>query len=176
MTNNKKAKIRVNELVAKYNLKRTDEEKVEYLRNVIEIKDRQNYSSIVALANMIVERSCMDKSGNVNVDSCMRYMMYVYTVIDTYTNVILEPSNWSYEFDQLDKYGLVDMLLSMIPESELNRLKRTVDLRMNDFMINHNNVLNFINEKFEELKPFIGENLNQFIAYASQVVQETMEK
>ena len=172
---NKKRKITVNELIAKYNLKRSDEEKYKYLQDTIDIVQHVDYSNIIALADMIVERSCLDKNGNLNVDSCMKYMLYVYTLIDKYTNVVADASNWSYEYDQLEKYGLIDFIISMIPEREVNKLNKTVSMKTADLIENNNNIYNFLSKRFEELKPFIGENLNKFIEYSMNTVQETIE-
>lgn len=172
---NKKRKITVKELVAKFNLKRTEDEKWRYLEDTLEITQHMEYSSVIALADMIVERSCLDKNGNLNVDSCMKYMLYVYTLIDKYTNVVADASNWSYEYDQLEKYGLIDFIISMIPEKEVNKLNKTISMKTSDMIENNNNMYNFLSKRFEELKPFIGENLNKFIEYALNTVQETVE-
>lgn len=174
--NNKKRNITVNELITKFNLKRDEQGKWGFLNEHIDAVQHMDYSSVVALADMIVNRSCLDKEGNIKIDSCMKYLLYVFTLFNSYTNVTVDASNWSYEYDQLDKYGLVDMVISMIPEKEVQKLNKTVSMKTNDLIENENNVRNFLNKKFEELKPFIGENLNKFIEYAMSVVQETYEQ
>ena len=48
-------------------------------------------------------------------------------------------------------------------------------MKTSDMIENNNNMYNFLSKRFEELKPFIGENLNKFIEYALNTVQETVE-
>ena len=147
----------IDKLIENY-LKRTSTKmKEEYLKTAIKVKPYIGYGTKVFLANTIINTTCL-KNGRVYIDSCKKYLLYVFSLIDTYTNIEIDSKNWMFQYDRLDSLGLIEPILALIPEKEVITFKTILDMKLDDLMTNRYGV-----------HAYIDEQMNRFSAIAPEI-------
>lgn len=122
-----------------------------YVEGII-IKDKYvDYLVKVTAARDIVSISGFDDDGNIKVNSCKQYTLYVYTLLSHYTNLDIESGDWTVSFDLLEKNDLIEMILSYIPEKELKNFQTVLEMCRNDFMTNNYEIHNFIRSNIDNV-------------------------
>ena len=140
--------ITIDKLIDNY-LKRTSiKMKEEYLKTVIKIKPYVSYGVKIFLADTIIKASCL-KDGRVYIDSCKKYMLYIYALIDTYTNIEINQKEWMSQHDRLDSLGLIEPILALIPEKERSTFKTILDMKLDDLMTNRYGIYAYIDEQMD---------------------------
>ena len=138
----------IDKLVDGY-LKRTSTKmKEEYLKTVIKVKPYIGYGIKIFLADTIIKTSCL-KEGRVYIDSCKKYMLYIYALIDTYTNIEINQKEWMSQHDRLDSLGLIEPILALIPEKERSTFKTILDMKLDDLMTNRYGIYAYIDEQMD---------------------------
>lgn len=162
--------ITIKEFVKKYTEFRNDVSKDGYLKK-IKIIPYVDYLKKVTAAENIAKRTCKNSNGDICVNSPMRYVLFVFTVLQLYTNLIISSEDRVEDFDLLNKNGLIDKIFELIPENELAEFKTILDLSVDDFMTNHyeahafvesqvNRITTVVEKFFEPAVPMF-EKLNQ---------------
>lgn len=143
-----------------------------YLKK-IEINNYIPYGQKTFLANKIVESSSYDKDGYVTINSPSRYIIFIYTLLNSYTNLNMHSESMLDDFDLLNKYGLIDEIVALIPEKEVDEFNKILGMVLDDFMTNHYEIHGYIQDiikkisnvvdgtspqLLEELKKFLGNN------------------
>ena len=142
--------ITVDKLIDGY-LKRTSiKMKEEYLKTVIKIKPYVNYGVKIFLSDTIIKTSCL-KDGRVYIDSCKKYLLYIYALIDTYTNIEINQKDWLFQYDELDSLGLIEPILALISEKERATFKTILDMKLDDLMTNKYGTHAFIEEQVDRV-------------------------
>lgn len=154
----KNKKMTVKDFVAKYTSFNSEKIKENLLKD-IKIKDYIKYERKADLCKALVLASSYDKkedeNGNVisrtfRRDSILEYMMFNLMLVNEYTSIEVNYTNNLEEFNLLNapnitikgendkdiKVGLIDMLLSRIPEREMQEFKMILDLTKRDLMQN----------------------------------------
>lgn len=139
-------------LVENYNKRTSTKMKEEFLKSQIKIIPYVEYGTKMFLADQIVNTSCI-KNDNVHIDSCKKYVLYIYTLIKYWTNIDIKETDLLNQYDTLDKYGLVEEILGLIPEKEVVTFKSILDMKQNDLMTNKYENHAFIKEELEKLYP-----------------------
>lgn len=142
--------ITIDKLIDGY-LKRTSVKiREEYLKVVIKVKPYVGYGTKIFLADTIIKTSCLN-DGQIYIDSCKKYLLYIYTLIDTYTNIELNQKDLMIQYDRLDSIGLIEPILALIPEKERATFKTILDMKQDDLMTNRYGVHAFIKEQMDRL-------------------------
>ena len=144
-------KLNVTEFVDGYEKAKT---KSTYLKK-IKINDYVPYGEKVFLANKIVESTSYDERHNIKIDSPSRYLLFIYTLLKNYTNLDLDAQNMTQYFDLLNKCGLVDDIVGMIPEKEVNEFNKVLSMAYEDFMTNHYEIHGFIEDVIDKISNVI---------------------
>ena len=169
--------ITIDKLIDGY-LKRTSTKmKEEYLKTVIKVKPYVSYGVKIFLADTIIKTSCL-KDGRVYIDSCKKYLLYIYTLIDTYTNIEINQKELVFQYDRLDSLGLIEPILALIPEKERATFKTILDMKLDDLMTNRYGVYAFIDEQMDraaKIAPEIGKAFGPLIDKLSKQV-ETLDE
>mgnify|MGYP006988895247 CR=1 FL=1 len=129
-------KLNVSEFVAKYNGLSGVQAKKNYLKK-IKITPYIPFSMKMALADRIVQASSLDQDKEVHINSPVRFMLFAFTVLTTYTNLDMDNTHMHEQYDLLCESGLIDEIIGLIPEREINEFKSMVDITYDDFMTNH---------------------------------------
>lgn len=148
---NKEKRIDLYNLVKEYNKRSSTKTKKEFLKAIIKINPYINYGAKLVLAEGIIKTSCL-KDGNVYIDSCKKYMLYIYTLLKQYTNIDISEKDLLLQYDLLDKFGLVEEILELIPEKEIVTFKTILDMKQSDLMTNKYGTYAFINDQIERVK------------------------
>lgn len=160
----------IDKLIENY-LKRTSTKmKEEYLKSAIKVKPYVGYGAKVFLANTIINTTCL-KDGRVHIDSCKKYLLYVFSLIDTYTNIEVDSKNWMLQYDRLDSLGLIEPILALIPEKEIVTFKTILDMKLDDLMTNRYGVHAYIDEQMDRFN-----NIASEIGKAFSPLIEKLEK
>lgn len=83
-------------------------------------------------------------NGDFHVDSAMRFLLFTMNTIDLYTNLNVDFSNISIEYDYLDEVGLIPVIFALLPNDEISEIKTMLDMKYDDIMINEYNTKNYI--------------------------------
>ena len=147
-------KIKIFEFVEEYKkLADNENSKDEYINNMIEFVDYIPLIKKVTLAENIVKASCIDKeTGTVRVNSVVSYFLFCRTLIEQWTNLESETQGWYEEYDALKSCGLLEIIMSFIPENEFNEFKTILDMTQSDFMTNNYETKAFISNQIERIK------------------------
>ena len=164
----KEKRIDLYKLVENYNKRSSTKLKEEFLKAQVKIVPYQGYTTKLFLAQNIINISCM-KDGKVHIDSCKKYIMYIYTMIKFYTNIDIQEKDLMVQYDLLDENGLVEKILALIPEKEVTTMKTILDMKLNDLMTNKYGTHAFIEEQMDRI-----ENISSKFSEAFAPVIETL--
>lgn len=142
--------ITIDKLIDGYSKRTSIKMKEEYLKAVIKVKPYVSYGVKMVLADMVIKNSCL-KDGRVHIDSCKKYILYIYALIDTYTNIEITEKQWLFEYDRLDSIGLIEPILALIPEKEVATFKTILDMKHNDLMTNRYGTYAFIEDQVNRI-------------------------
>ena len=169
--------ITIDKLIDGY-LKRTSiKMKEEYLKTVIKVKPYVSYGVKIFLADTIIKTSCL-KDGRVYIDSCKKYLLYIYALIDTYTNIEINQKEWMFQYDRLDSLGLIEPILALISEKERATFKTILDMKLDDLMTNKYGIYAYIDEQMDraaKIAPEIGKAFGPLIEKLSKQI-ETLDE
>lgn len=167
MENNK---IEIDVLVDGYAKCSTVKEKNEYLKSNIIINDYLGYALKVSLADNIIEVSCIS-NGNVHIDSCKKELMRIHALLSNYTNINYGVEDIVFKYDSLERYGLIDKIIAMIPEKEVQTFSEILDMKQKDLMTNKYEIHAYLSEKLNKLIPDFIKAINPI----AQKVGKTMD-
>lgn len=141
-------KIDVFEFVEKYN---STSEKQGLLDKTVPKDTYVDYLVKQKYVRDILTVSCLDSNGNVKLNSCKKYMLYIYTVFTLYTNIDIPENKMVLAFDALDRYNLIDIILAEIPEAELNTFNTVLQMCQDDMITNNYEIHGYINRNIENI-------------------------
>lgn len=173
-TRQKENGITVKNLISGYLRLNSIKTKEEYLKLTIKTKDYIGYAVKIALADGIIKTSCL-KNNRVHIDSCKRYLLYIYALIDTYTNIELSQKEWLFQYDRLDSLGLIEKIIALIPEKERVTFKTILDMKQDDLMTNKYELHSFIADQVATIYPEFTKALTPLIEKATEKL-ETLDE
>lgn len=153
-----------------------------YIEGTLAVKDFERYEVVCGICDNLVEQAYFthDKDGNrtgFKADSCKKYLLYIAALLNTYTNIQFDPEDALGDFNFLCKYGLVDVIISYIPESQIAMFDSVLNMKSNDVMTNYYEPHAFVREQVLKFAPGIHMWLEQFLGAVEDVVKDVdMEK
>lgn len=147
-----------------------------YIEGTLAVKDFERYEVICTICDAIIEGSYFthDEEGkriDFKQDSCKKYLMYIQGLLSTYTNIVLDPKDALGDFNLLNKYGLIDVIISYIPESQVAMFDSVLNMKSGDIKVNYYEPHAFVKEQIVKYVPVIHKILDQFITLATDVVE-----
>ena len=145
----------VKSFVEEYEKQLSDVEKNSYLKNKLKVEKYLSYSDKVLLAERIVngssyaivkEDGVLNKTDKIKINSPMRYILFVMTIIDKYTNITVNFNDVMPEFDYLNKNGLFEIIFNKIGDREIGEFNTVVEMVLDDFMANKYEFKNYVSE------------------------------
>lgn len=134
------------EYVAKFN-KATDKElffKKSITTNYVPYREK------ISDCNKIV-KATTELDGQFKINSPAQFMLLAMTIISRYTNIEIG-ENIIDDFEELDKENLINMLMTFIPEREMNSYNTLLSMCNDDYIENVRSLTSFFETKFESLK------------------------
>ena len=124
------------------NTKQGIDEKIEYLKSALELKEYIPFADKRELCATVIDACCTKEGGLIKMDSVSRYVVFTISIISAYTN--LEFSSGE-EYDSLDEYdmlcetGLLNPILALIGD-EYATCNNILNMMMEDVIANNNTV------------------------------------
>lgn len=156
-------KISIDDLIKGYDRLQSSQAKERYLKEKVKYIEYTNFEVACFYADRIIANSMFNKKGDVKVDSCQKYLQYIFTLLSFYTNIDTHAEQWMLEFNKLRRYGLLEEIIKGIPEAEVNTLDAVLEMKSNDAMTNYYNIQNWATKKLGEFYPFIAKGINEIL-------------
>lgn len=147
--------IDVKDFVEKYSKLNTQTAKEAYLSTAVKFVDYMNFEVVQALCDQILAQSYYDKNGDIKIDTCKKYLMYIYVIFDQYTNITIHSDKWMEEFNMLAKYGLVEAVCQLMPEALITTLDSVLKMKSDDLMTNYYEPHAFIRNQVIKYVPIV---------------------
>lgn len=168
-------KVELDWFISKYNSFRSDEAKKVFLEKTIKTVTYTNFEVVCGYADIIIAQSMFNKNGDILMDSCKKYLLYIYTLIAFYTNINVHANNWTKEFNSICRYGLLDKIIKLIPESEIATLDAVLEMKTGDVNINYYNIQNWLTKKLGDFYPYIAKSLDSFLNNSQGILENLDE-
>lgn len=160
--------MKIKEFVEQYNGYATDYLKEDFLKENLKITPYIPFVTKEAIARQIVKISTYDKkTGNIKLNSVVHHHLYCRMIIEYYTNLERENTNFIDEYDLLVSSGVFRKIMAMIPEYELGEFNMIIDMVRDDAIKNEYELHAFISnqiDRFEQLLEIALENASDKIA------------
>lgn len=164
--------VTVKEFVKALTNRSSDDARRVYLEGTLAVKDYERYEVVCAICDQIIASSYFTTDGQFKVDSCKKYLMYVSALLNTYTNIRFDESDALGDFNLLQRYGLVDVIISYIPEAQVTMFDSVLNMKSNDLMTNYYEPHAFVKEQVVKFAPLIHKWIEGFLDVAENVVKE----
>jgi hypothetical protein len=161
-------KISIDDLIKGYDKLQSSQAKERYLKEKVKYTEYTNFEVACFYADKIIATSMFNKNGDIRVDSCQKYLQYVFALLSFYTNVDVHANQWILEFNKLRRYGLLEKIIDGIPEAEVNTLDAVLEMKSNDVITNYYNIQNWATKKLGEFYPFIAKGINEVLESLSK--------
>lgn len=90
----------------------------------------------------------------ISFDSPNRYLLFQTQLIKAYTDLEFDDDATVAvkEFEELDKFGLNDLIIAAIPEREYVNFNTILNMYLDDISMNENNLIQYIDGKLDSMK------------------------
>lgn len=149
----------VKSFVKEYEKQLTDIEKNSFLKNKLKVEKYLPYSDKLIIAENIVKSSSyamvkedetLKRTDKIEINSPMRYILFVMTVVNKYTNITVNFGDIMSEFDYLNKNNLIEVIFGKVGDKEINEFNTVVEMVLDDFMANKYEFKNYVSEIFSK--------------------------
>jgi len=170
--NEETKKIKLKMFIACYSKQVNDSLKVKYLENNLKVVGYVPYEQKLTFAQRIVDFSCYRNEGTeeeprivFHVDTPMREFLFQRSLIELYTNLEIDNDAFLEHYNALKKLGVMDYILTTIPESEIIAFHDIVDMVFSDEMTNN-----------YEIHGYIKNQVSRIIDVGSILLEPVLEK
>ena len=164
--------VTVKDFVKSLKNRSSDDARRVYLEGTLAIKDYERYEVVCAICDQIVASSYFTEDGQFKIDSCKKYLMYVSALLNTYTNIRFDENDALGDFNLLQRYGLVDVIIGYIPDAQVAMFDSVLNMKSNDLMTNYYEPHAFIREQVIKFAPLIHKWIDSFLDVAEDVIKE----
>lgn len=169
-------KISIDDLIKGYDRLQSSQAKERYLKEKVKYVEYTNFEVVCFYVDKIIANSMFDKNGDIKVDSCQKYLQYIFALLSFYTNVDVHGEQWILEFNKLKRYKLLEEIIKGIPETEVNTLDAVLEMKSNDAMTNYYNIQNWATKKLGEFYPFIAKGINEILEGLGKSIENLDEE
>ena len=138
--------MKVDEFIRKYN---SAKDKEKFLNGCITTQYVPYHEKMTDCEMIIISTTKIENEFRIN--SPMRFMLFITTLISRYTE-IGEDEDLLTSFEILDENGLIDKIISKIPEKEYNSYNTILSMELDDYMENNRSITAYISSKVKELE------------------------
>lgn len=143
-----------------------------YIEGTLAVKDYERYEVVCAICDQIIANSYFTTDGQFKVDSCKKYLLYVSALLNTYTNIRFDENDMLGDFNLLQRYGLIDVIINYIPEAQVAMFDSVLNMKSNDIMTNYYEPHAFVKEQVVKFAPLIHEWIESFLGAAESFMGE----
>lgn len=145
----------VKSFVEEYEKYSNNDDKAKFLKSKLKTEKYLPYADKLTFAQNIVNHSSyamikedgvLKKTDRIALNSPMRYILFVMTVVDKYTNIEVNFKNIMPDFDALNFNSLIEVIFEKIGDKETAEFNTVVEMVLNDFMANKYQFKNYIDD------------------------------
>lgn len=145
----------VKSFVEEYEKCSNNDDKAKFLKSKLKTEKYLPYADKLTFAENIVNHSSytmikedgvLKKTDRIALNSPMRYILFVMTVVDKYTNIEVNFNNIMPDFDALNFNSLIEIIFEKIGDKETAEFNTVVEMVLNDFMANKYQFKNYIDD------------------------------
>ena len=154
----------VKSFVEEYEKQSTDADKAKFLRSKLKTEKYMPYADKLAIAENIVKSSSyamvkgdgvLKQADRIALNSPMRYILFVMTIVDKYTNIEVNFNNIMPDFDALNFNSLIEVIFEKVGDKDTAEFNTVVDMVLNDFMANKYQFKNYINDTLSKVSGLV---------------------
>jgi hypothetical protein len=179
-------KISVENFVKRYNEKisKNDEQVLDkYLQSIVNVK-YVPYEQKINACRRVIEathyKKGTDKNGiktkELHINSPAEYMLFHISLIENYTQISINYSNTLSDFDLLSETGLLDKIISYIPENEYRLMNAILNMLESDVLRNEYEMHSFISNQVEKFGRMVGEGSTLIMDKFGEILKNVDEK
>lgn len=179
----------VKNFVEQYEKQLNEAEKAKFLKTNLKVEKYLPYSEKLIKAEHIVKSSSyaivknedgeLQKTNRIKINSPMRYVLFVMTIVDKYTNLEVNFKDIMPEFDYLNRNNLFEIIFTKIGDKEVGEFNTVVDMVLDDFMTNEYEFKNFVSEKLFQLNEIVQKvspHINNIINKLENLTEDDADK
>ena len=145
----------VKSFVEEYEKCLNNDDKAKFLKSKLKTEKYMPYADKMTIAENIVRHSSyamvkedgvLKQTDKIALNSPMRYILFVMTVVDKYTNIEVNFKNIMPDFDALNFNSLIEVIFEKIGDKETAEFNTVVEMVLNDFMANKYQFKNYIDD------------------------------
>ena len=145
----------VKSFVEEYEKCSNNDDKAKFLKSKLKTEKYMPYADKLTFAENIINHSSyamvkedgvLKKVDKIALNSPMRYILFVMTVVDKYTNIEVNFKNIMPDFDALNSNSLIEVIFEKIGDKETEEFNTVVEMVLNDFMANKYQFKNYIDD------------------------------
>lgn len=164
--------ISVKEFVKTIKNRASEDARRVYIEGTLAVKDYERYEVVCAICDQIIANSYFTTDGQFKVDSCKKYLLYVSALLNTYTNIRFDENDMLGDFNLLQRYGLIDVIINYIPEAQVAMFDSVLNMKSNDIMTNYYEPHAFVKEQLVKFAPFIHGWIESFLGAAEEMIKD----
>lgn len=154
----------VKKFVEEYEKFSNNDDRAKFLKSKLKTEKYMPYADKLAIAENIVKSSSyatvkedgvLKQTDRIALNSPMRYILFVMTVVDKYTNIEVNFKNIMPDFDALNFNGLIEAVFEKVGDKETAEFNTVVDMVLNDFMANKYQFKNYINDTLSRVSGLV---------------------
>lgn len=145
-----------------------------YIDDNVKTVEYVPYVEKIVIAQDIVNKTAF-KDGEVHFNSPLAYLFYILKLIERWTNIEIDATKLTEEYDALNKLGLVEVIVAKIPESEKNEFDTVYQMVLDDVSRNELSTKYVFEQAIVKLGKGIGEFVTPLIdqlAKAESAIEE----
>ena len=143
-----------------------------YIEGTLAVKDYERYEVVCAICDQIIVNSYFTTDGQFKVDSCKKYLLYVSALLNTYTNIRFDENDMLGDFNLLQRYGLIDVIINYIPEAQVAMFDSVLNMKSNDIMTNYYEPHAFVKEQLVKFAPLIHGWIESLLGAAEEMIKD----
>lgn len=148
-------KLNIEQMVKEYTSTTNDTAHKLYL-DKIQVVPYLPYLSKMIYAQRIVESTSWDKDHEkIEINSPIRHILYIYTLLLAYTNVDVHQEDMIAEYDALSAAGMVQPIIEKIPEHERKEFDKVLKMVTGDYYTNHFETHAYIDHLVDRFKNIV---------------------
>lgn len=173
--------IKLSFFMTKFNMKKTDEEKLELVKQHIKneyvpLEKKADVAKAIVDSSYYKEEIIGDeKRKKLYIDSIGNYMLKCMSIIDLYTDIERQTGDGKMlkDFNTLNEAGIIDLIIQNISQRELKEFNMVLQMAQDDAVANEFENHAFISNQIERFGKLIGTSLAPIL---SQLDEEKISK
>lgn len=160
----------------------TDNLKQRYIKDNLQIKpyinieDKLKIAEKITSATMFVKDKTNEKKNRLKVNSVSRFILFKLIIVDEYSNINVDFSNSTDEYDMLVKSGVADIVAESVPMSEKAEINTIVQMMIEDIMTNEYETSKYIENQIERITYTAKEVFAPLVEVLSKQLSDTIKE